>query len=77
MNGPQSTFDKVTVQESRSSGTHECDDNSECVNSSGSFECECKDGFVKNATMSCNDVDECLTDPCDDSEICENTEGQS
>ena len=77
MNGPQSTVDKVTVQESRSSGTHECDDNSECVNSSGSFECECKDGFVKNATMSCTDVDECLTDPCDDSEICENTEGQS
>ena len=45
------------------------------MNFSGSFECQCKDGFAMNATMSCMDVDECLTDPCDDSEICENTEG--
>ena len=65
----------MAVQESHSSGTHECDDNSECVNFSGSFECQCKDGFAMNATMSCMDVDECLTDPCDDSEICENTDG--
>lgn len=72
---PRCSLLEVAVQESHSSGTHECDDNSECVNFSGSFECQCKDGFAMNATMSCIDVDECLTDPCDDSEICENTEG--
>ena len=72
-----SQFSVSVVYESRCSGTHECDNNSECVNSSGSFECECHDGFTKDPTsdVSCIDIDECLTDPCDDTEVCVNTEG--
>ena len=57
--------------------------NSVCNNIDGSFECLCKDGFEKDATGACVNVDECGdgTDTCFDatadgfmSEICTNAE---
>lgn len=38
-----------------------CSSNSECINTHGSFRCECKDGFRKNGhdDKICVDIDEC------------------
>ncbi|XP_059158121.1 uncharacterized protein LOC131942326 [Physella acuta] len=43
-----------------------------CVNTFGSFYCQCKQGYsFENNT--CKDLDECLSSPCD--QICTNTQG--
>lgn len=36
-----------------------------CVNTHGSYRCECFDGFVARADGSCSDVDECVRSECD------------
>lgn len=89
-----------------------CDENSNCINTGGSFLCECKagfygngttcaegscsdelcpanercissmsnfcrciDGFARDESGSCVDIDECLVDVCDQNAACRNTEG--
>jgi CUB/sushi domain-containing protein len=45
-----------------------------CINTPGSFECECLPGFVGNGIV-CVDDDECANSPCDPFAICTNTTG--
>ncbi|KAK7898310.1 hypothetical protein WMY93_019163 [Mugilogobius chulae] len=53
---------------------HICDEPAKCVNTPGMYECECPKGFKYNFTSrTCNDVDECALDVCDDT--CINTVG--
>jgi len=53
--------------------------NQACVNSEGSFACECVSGFypivVESGAFLCEDVNECLNNPCAESEDCVNSEG--
>ncbi|CAH1775918.1 unnamed protein product [Owenia fusiformis] len=61
-------------------GTSQCDDDSsECVNTEGSYECQCKVGHVHvNGTIECSDVDECedeALNDCADNSTCANTFG--
>jgi hypothetical protein len=44
-----------------------CDQNAQCINTDGSFKCECDAGF-KGDGYNCVDIDECLNDP----NLCEN-----
>nr|XP_039274602.1 fibrillin-2-like isoform X1 [Styela clava] len=47
----------------------------ECVNTDGSFRCECADGYVYNNKLhKCEDIDECLEGYCENGE-CSNTVG--
>ncbi|XP_055847423.1 cartilage oligomeric matrix protein isoform X2 [Episyrphus balteatus] len=43
-----------------------CDKNSECINTIGSYQCKCKEGFIANSTFGCFPV----TDMCPDGTIC-------
>ena len=65
-------------------GTHQCVPNSDCVNTSvgrispRGYNCFCSSGFnynYENGVFSCVDVDECLSSPCAEHEICSNTIG--
>ncbi|CAN7942616.1 unnamed protein product, partial [Ixodes pacificus] len=53
-----------------------CVENAECCNLPGHYVCKCKHGFTGNATVACNDVDECQ-DPhaCGVNAECQNTPG--
>ncbi|XP_028408851.1 fibrillin-1-like isoform X4 [Dendronephthya gigantea] len=58
-----------------SSNTHHCTSNSYCVNTHGSFSCECKKGYTRN-NVTCVDLDECSTfDNCHQNAFCTNTIG--
>lgn len=60
-----------------------CDDNADCTNTDGSYECACAAGFESNNTDdsafvdNCVDIDECveMIDMCDDNATCNNTIG--
>ena len=62
----------------------QCDLNSVCTNTDGSYSCVCADGFESNNTDNsafvgdCLDIDECATgtDLCDDNASCNNTIGK-
>ncbi|CAB4040547.1 neurogenic locus notch homolog 1-like, partial, partial [Paramuricea clavata] len=56
--------------------THDCDKNTTCTNTEGSFNCSCKNGYRGNGTL-CKDKNECLENShdCDINAICTNTEG--
>lgn len=58
--------------------THNCSTHSSCVNTLGSYECSCRDGFRLTPGLGCTDVDECsepgLND-CHALATCVNTEG--
>ncbi|KAM7331488.1 hypothetical protein ACRRTK_008196 [Alexandromys fortis] len=48
----------------------------ECINSIGSFHCDCQAGYTPDATATaCMDVDECSHDPKPCAFLCKNTEG--
>ena len=52
-----------------------CSLNEECVLPS-TLDCRCKDGFERNDSNICEDIDECLEeDSCDENAICMNDEG--
>ena len=51
-----------------------CDENAECLDTQGSFECTCHSGYTGDGDT-CLDVDECLTDPCDKNATCTNNNG--
>jgi hypothetical protein len=56
-----------------------CSTSAQCVNSNGSFTCNCNDGFVGDGVgeSGCEDVDECLasTTTCGSNAYCNNTVG--
>ena len=63
-----------------SSESDTCDDiNAECINTYGSYDCACQNGFHKQDEGAlCKDIDECLTgeDEClDELAVCENLPG--
>jgi len=56
-----------------------CDENADCFNTPGDFECDCKTGWDGDG-IHCADVDECSWNSvrnhtCLDTEICQNTIG--
>lgn len=60
---------------------NECENNpcaadAECVNTDGSFECRCKDGYELDPIRGCGDVNECLrSDTCATNAKCINVPG--
>merc|ERR1719457_347039 len=44
-----------------------------CVNTMGSFMCNCNAGFENEPI--CSDIDECLSNPCSVDANCQNTDG--
>ena len=61
-------------------GTAECPDHSTCVNTVGSYECNCDDGYKKpkNGNNICKDIDECDDDTHNcpvENGSCSNTDG--
>ena len=57
----------------------DCESNSNCVNSIGSYRCECKLGYLQISSYGtaarCQDIDECITNPCAYPTVCTNTIG--
>ena len=51
-----------------------CDENAECVDTAGSYECTCSSGYTGDG-HTCLDIDECLSDPCDENATCTNNNG--
>ena len=51
-----------------------CDENAECVDTAGSYECTCSSGYTGDG-HTCLDVDECWSDPCDENATCTNNNG--
>ncbi|KRT81667.1 EGF-like domain containing protein [Oryctes borbonicus] len=54
-----------------------CDSNQDCINTHGSYHCNCKRGFTKDITGACVDVNECQvgTHDCSEGQRCDNTIG--
>ena len=53
-----------------------CDDNADCVNTDGSYECVCRAGYAWNGS-NCTIIDECSLIPlyCGEHSHCTNTDG--
>jgi hypothetical protein len=57
--------------------TSNCDPNSNCTDSIGSYSCACNAGWVGTGTR-CSDIDECVADhlnTCQSDEVCQNSAG--
>jgi hypothetical protein len=60
-----------------STNTHNCHKHAYCIDTPGSFECVCNNGYSGNGTV-CSDIDECRVgaqNPCDGDWICINRRG--
>ena len=51
-----------------------CHENAECLDTPGSYECTCFSGYTGDG-HTCQDIDECLTDPCHENATCTNNNG--
>ncbi|CAB4032570.1 uromodulin-like, partial, partial [Paramuricea clavata] len=56
--------------------THTCDQNADCINTVGSYTCQCRSGYTGDGHI-CTDYDECAqnTHTCDQNADCVNTVG--
>lgn len=68
----RNSADVCTDYDECSSNMHSCSPASICRNTPGSFECECLAGYEG---VSCEDIDECSNNKCDENEKCQNTVG--
>lgn len=57
-------------------GNH-CRQNTKCVNTIGSYTCECLPGYQRHTSFSCTEINECQTGEhkCHKNADCVNTEG--
>ena len=62
----------VDIDECSTGGV--CDENAECVDTAGSYECTCSSGYTGDG-HTCLDIDECLSDPCDENATCTSNNG--
>ena len=53
---------------------HDCHMNATCMNSHGSYVCICNHGYTGNG-ITCNNINECLLNPCDDKAKCTDFDG--
>ena len=53
---------------------YKCSDNSDCLNTDGSFSCVCKQGYESMGEQ-CVDIDECKLHDCPDNSDCHNVQG--
>ena len=57
----------------------DCELKSNCINTIGSYRCECKLGYLQVLSdengSGCKDIDECVTNPCSHPTFCTNTVG--
>ena len=51
-----------------------CHENAECMDTPGSYECTCFSGYTGDG-HTCQDIDECPTDPCHENATCTNNNG--
>ena len=51
-----------------------CHESAECMDTPGSYECTCFSGYTGDG-HTCQDIDECLTDPCHENATCTNNNG--
>ena len=51
-----------------------CDENADCLDTPGSYECTCSSGYSGDG-HTCLDIDECLSDPCVENANCTNNNG--
>ncbi|XP_008590612.1 PREDICTED: EGF-like module-containing mucin-like hormone receptor-like 1, partial [Galeopterus variegatus] len=72
--GQAGSFTCTDINECNTSGT--CPEHSNCVNSVGSYSCECQDGFT-SVNSTCQDVDECSRNStlCGPNSVCLNIPG--
>ncbi|XP_076821613.1 uncharacterized protein LOC143468345 isoform X3 [Clavelina lepadiformis] len=65
----QADFNECAVE-------NDCDEDAECTNTEGSYECTCNEGYSGDGSV-CLDVDECTagTDNCDENAECSNNDG--
>ena len=54
--------------------TTKCSSNAQCINTQGSYNCNCHDGYEGDGEK-CYDVNECARNPCDFNAVCRNTDG--
>uniref|UniRef100_A0A336MYP0 CSON009653 protein n=1 Tax=Culicoides sonorensis TaxID=179676 RepID=A0A336MYP0_CULSO len=68
----------IDIDECRE-GIASCPPNSQCVNTEGSYECQCPHGFVRNSTYGCFAVAGMCPDGtiCDENAVCRQGEGNS
>ncbi|KAK2171661.1 hypothetical protein NP493_1037g00031 [Ridgeia piscesae] len=50
--------------------THPCDAHSTCVNTPGTFRCDCDEGYTQSNATTCKEFDECESDPCQNGGTC-------
>ncbi|KAK2181108.1 hypothetical protein NP493_410g01020 [Ridgeia piscesae] len=60
----------VDVDECRDNST--CDSQATCSNTVGTYKCVCHSGFTQYNTTTCQDLDECESDPCENGAECVN-----
>uniref|UniRef100_A0A671F3N9 Adhesion G protein-coupled receptor E1 n=1 Tax=Rhinolophus ferrumequinum TaxID=59479 RepID=A0A671F3N9_RHIFE len=71
--GKQGPFSCTDIDECLNSGV--CPEHSECVNSLGSYSCQCQNGLIMH-NASCEDVDECANPrACPENATCHNSLG--
>jgi len=58
--------------------THNCvPRKASCIDTEGSYECECNRGFTGDGILGCEDINDCASNPCGDHGSCESDGGSA